>query len=208
MNMISRLTLACAALGFFAVPATAHAIEVQCMDRTGSCSLSNEPQDSYSCSCESGAADGGGGTEDWIDFSEKELMAECLVILANDCAAVGETDDPGMTTGMGGDTGGGSTGAGDTAGGTSSAGDDSGGATSGSASGSGDGTAAGGDDGPAATSGAATGDSGGETGGGADGGGDDDKGCSIGSRDAAPATAMAAFALFGLVGWRRRRHVG
>lgn len=201
-------TLALLTLGVVAVPSTALAIDVECSDRNGTCSVSNEPADAFSCTCDDGASDGGGGTEDWIDLSERELMMVCEGLLEDECGPVPATG--GMTTGMGGDTGGDgamTTGMGDDTGAASTAGDETGAGDDGADSppADGDGTPPPDDDGAAVNTTGAT--SGGDTGG--DDGevaGDDEAGCAITSDGGGPGALVLA--LVGLLGRHRRRRGG
>ena len=198
-----RLALAFLVLGVLAVPSTALAIDVECSDANGTCSVSNDPADAFSCTCDNGSADGGGGTEDWIDLSERELMMVCEDLLVTECGEAPATSGSGMTTGMGGDGGSMTTGIGDSTGGgdTTGSADGSGGGDSASASASGDGAPPADDDGAAVNTTGAT--SGGDTGGDEGGAAEDDSGCTIGSTDLGPGTV--AFALIALLGLRRRR---
>ncbi len=212
MSSSKRWALASLVLGVLALPSTALAIDVECTDANGTCSVSNEPADSFSCTCDNGSADGGGGTEDWLDLSERELLMVCEDLLVTECGEAPATSGSGMTTGMGGEDGSMTTGVGD----STDGGDTGGGATTGPADGSGDSAPAdddgtpppaGDDDGAAVNTTGAT--SGGDTGGDDAGASEDDSGCAIAStRGSAHGLGLGLGLLgLGLLGRRRRRDV-
>lgn len=176
---------------------------LECSNRLGDCTISNDPTDWIECTCADGEGFAGGGGMMWAGLSDDELVLECEAQLDDGCAiggsegstgdpgtsGTGGTGDPGETEGTGG-TGAGSTGGHDTGM------DESGGASEGS-SGAGPGTTTG--DG-------ATGSSEGSESG-ADGGGGGTSGCSVAPRSAASGWALALLGLLGL-GRRRRQRAG
>lgn len=165
--------------GLFAAPRVAHAITVECSNAYGACEVSNEPTSIATCSCDGGAGDVAGGTDDWDGFSEAELLEVCNDHLELCGEPLGSTT--GGVTGAGSADTGWSTDAGsatDTGSATATGKDDVGTADTGAGAGSGDdvGTLSGGDaggdaggsngdstdgDGGATTGGAAATDSGG-----------------------------------------------
>ncbi|MBX7081096.1 MAG: hypothetical protein K1X88_17985 [Nannocystaceae bacterium] len=89
----------------FARPA--HAIEVACRTMDGSCTVSNDPFDSISCSCNDTGGDESSGGDMWADLTEDELMEICLAEVAF-CGAGGSgSTSVGTSVGtVGTDTGG------------------------------------------------------------------------------------------------------
>jgi MYXO-CTERM domain-containing protein len=88
------------ALAAWALPSTAHAIDVDCQTEYGSCSVSNDPFDFVTCQCSDESGTGGTGVNDWSEFDAEMLLQICESELEF-CAFAG-TD--------GGDTEGGSAG--------------------------------------------------------------------------------------------------
>ena len=121
------------------VPLDAWAIEVECSNEFGSCTVSNDPVDFMTCSCDDTAGTGGTGASEWAGLTEEELMAICVQELdlcaplsTTGSTSAGTTTVAPTTTGVG-DTGFATTGTSDgTAGGSDSSG---GGTTSGTAGG-------------------------------------------------------------------------
>ncbi|MEM9204091.1 MAG: hypothetical protein AAGC53_20820 [Actinomycetota bacterium] len=168
MRLTGLLLTASLALATWAIPTLAHALQVSCSDDTGSCSVSNTPLDSFSCTCADQSFAGGSGTSNWTNFDEEMLMDACEAEL--EFCSFGDTD--GATTGIGSTTSddtSSTTGGDDTS--STTSGDDTSSTTSGddtSSTTGGDDTTTSGDDTSSTTSGGdtdqATGTTGGATG--------------------------------------------
>jgi MYXO-CTERM domain-containing protein len=77
MTWLRRTTLGVALALALLVPATAHAVTVECSSPFGTCEVSNDGMDDVSCSCGGGGTTGTGGMM-WAGLDEAELLAVCL----------------------------------------------------------------------------------------------------------------------------------
>jgi MYXO-CTERM domain-containing protein len=91
MTWLGRTTLGLA-LAFTAllVPATAHAITVECSNPFGTCEVSNDGDDEVFCDCDNGGTGSTGGNV-WMGLDEEELQAVCFDQLEF-CGPIAETE--------------------------------------------------------------------------------------------------------------------
>jgi hypothetical protein len=82
----------------WAVPSSVWAIETQCQDTNGSCTVSNDPVDSIDCTCEELGGGVTSGGNQWEDFDLDQLHAICEMELADLCS-FGTGGDSESTTG-------------------------------------------------------------------------------------------------------------
>ena len=97
-------------LGVLLAPSTASAIEVMCQNEMGvTCTLSNDPEQSYECTCDGELIEGttGGSMNPWADFTEVELLDTCYDVLPDECPTGDSTTsaDSGGSEGTGPVTG-------------------------------------------------------------------------------------------------------
>lgn len=92
--------LAIGLISLLGVSSTARAAAVDCADKTGSCSVSNTPDDFITCSCNDGGETGGTGGNDWAGLDEAALLEICLAELSS-CAAAAESGGPSTSTSVG-----------------------------------------------------------------------------------------------------------
>ena len=81
-------------LGLVLAPSPARAIEVMCQnEQGGACTLSNDPEQIYECTCEGEFIEGttGGSMNPWADLDEAELLEICEASLPAECPAGGST---------------------------------------------------------------------------------------------------------------------
>src|SRR5687768_10281555 len=84
MTALGRWTLGLAlTLTAVLVPATAHAVEVECMGPFGTCTVSNDGFDEVFCDCDNGGF-GTSGAMMYAGLDEAELLAVCHDFV-NDC---------------------------------------------------------------------------------------------------------------------------
>jgi MYXO-CTERM domain-containing protein len=71
------LVLPLVLVGLALVPSTALAVEVECSNEDGTCTVSNDGSDSVDCECDMGGSSGTTGGNDWSGLDEDEMEMVC-----------------------------------------------------------------------------------------------------------------------------------